>query len=157
MKPSEPPASPPGHSGTVSKWLVWSLGGLAGVVAAVVLVSLFMHGWAYEKKLAGDYVLLAVDVREQMNISRMLPSGDAVGVVGATVFAVGWNEDFIIAQQHEPASGARTGPRVTNFYLLRVADGEVWGPLTAAQFSAERARHAVPSDLDFTLVFQDPE
>lgn len=125
------------------------------MAVAGVLVSGAMHGWEYKKTLAGDYVLLAVDVREQMNISRMLPSGDAVGVVGATVFAVGWSDEFIIAQRHAPSSGACGDSRLTGFYIVRVADGEVWGPLTPSQFSAERARLAVPSDLDFTLLFPD--
>jgi hypothetical protein len=130
-------------------------GGLAVVFATLFIGSAFMHGWEYKKKLVGDYALLAVDVREQMNISRMLPSGDAVSVIGATVFAVGWNDDFIIAQQHEPSQGTHTGTRVTNFYLLRISDGAVWGPLTAEAFHTERVQQGVSSDLDFTLVFQD--
>ncbi len=147
--------SPPKHSVSIGKWLVWLLGGLAGLLAVVVLASALMHGWEYKKELAGDYVLLAVDIREQMNVSRMLPSGDAVSIIGATVFAVGWNSDFIIAQQHEPTNGTHKGIRATNFYILRISDGEIWGPLTAEQFSTERTKQAVPSDLDFTLVFQD--
>ena len=157
MKPIEPPTSVPGYSVNIRRWLIWLLGCLAGLLTAIFLVSAFMHGWEYKKNLTGDYVLLAVDVREQMNISRLLPSGDAVGVVGATVFAVGWNSDFIIAQQHEPTTGTRKSPRVTNFYILRTSDGEVWGPLTAEQFSTEREKQAVPSDLGFTLVFHDLE
>lgn len=156
MKPIEPHRSPPGHALKLGCWPIWLFGGAVATLAVVLLaVSASMHGWEYKKKLVGDYALLAVDVREQMSISRMLPNGDAIGVIDETVFAVGWNNDFVIAQQHAPAVGTQTKSSATNFYILRVSDGEVWGPLTAAQFHAERAKQAVPHDLNFTLVFQD--
>jgi hypothetical protein len=155
MKPTESPTSASKHPTNTGRWLIRLFGGVAGLLATIFLVSALMHGWEYKKKLTGDYALLAVDVREQMNISKMLPGGDAVGVVRATVFAVGWNDDFIIAQQHPPNSDISNGPRVTNFYILRTSDEELWGPLTADQFRMERANQGVPSDLDFTLVFQD--
>ncbi|WP_225413583.1 DUF3997 domain-containing protein [Stigmatella hybrida] len=156
MKRLESPASTSG-SISIVKWLGGLLVGLGGLLVAILLVSSLVHGWEYKKELAGDYILLAVDVREQMNISRMLPGGNAVGVVGETVFAVGWNNDFIIAKQHQLGAGPRKGTHAANFYILRVSNGEVYGPLTAAQFSAERSAQAVPSGLDFTLVFEDLE
>lgn len=157
MKRNGPPPSAPEPSLPMGRGLVWLLGGAAGLLAAVLLVSALVHGWAYKKSLTGDYVLLAVDVREQMNVSKMLSGGDAVGVVPATVFAVGWNADFIIAQQHPLSADTSKGARVTHFYLLRTADGASWGPLTAEQFQEERANQGVPSNLSFTLVFQDLE
>lgn len=132
----------------------WRLAGatVALGVALVLARLLLSHGWEYEQKLAGDYLLLATDVREQMNVSQLLPNGDAVGVIPATVFAVGWNDEFIIARQRAPADG-RQGP--ASFYLLRVPDGALWGPLTAEQFAAERLQQQVPASLDFTLVLDD--
>ncbi len=147
--------SPASNRPTASRWLIGGIAGLVGVLALAVIASTLLHRWAYKKELVGGYALVAVDVREQMNISRLLPNGDAVGIVGATVFAVGWNEDFIIAQRHAPSEGSREGTPAPDFYLLRVSDGELWGPLTVEQFRAERTARAVPNGLDFTVVFQD--
>src|ERR1035441_2688868 len=57
-------------------------------------------GFAYEKRLSGKYGLVAADVLEQMVVAEMLPNGSAIGVIPATVFAGGWNEQFIIAKPH---------------------------------------------------------
>lgn len=150
MKSPEPPESISMSHPPVGRWWIWAAGGVLGLFALVLLVSQCGHSWEYDEKLSGGYVLRAVDVRAQMNISRLLPSGDAVGVISATVFAAGWNSDFIIARRRE--SGASQS---ANFYLLRVADGESWGPLTEAQFQAERERQGVPRELGFSRVFQD--
>jgi hypothetical protein len=156
MTPAEAPA-PSRHF--ISRQFVWLLAA-AAVVLAAVLVSTrsgLMNGWEYEKRLPGGYSLLAVDLREEMNISQRLPNGDAVGVISATVFAVGWNDEFIIAKQHARAFNGQHNERATNFYILRVSGGEVLGPLSAGQFAAERGKQALPSDLDFTLVLDDLE
>ena len=94
-------------------------------------------GFAYEKKLSGKYCLQATDTLEQMSISEMPSDGGNVytAVIPATVFAVGWDEHFIIAKQHP--LGDKTA---VNFYILRVADGLVSGPWAEPAFNAERKK-----------------
>ena len=110
-------------------------------------------GFAYEKRLSGKYGLVAADVLEQMVVAEMLPNGSAIGVIPATVFAVGWNEQFIIAKQHPSDSNHRVDKTVTQFYVLRISDGSLTGPLAEPAFSAERTKLGVPEGLSFTLVF----
>jgi len=105
-------------------------------------------GFAYEKKLSGKYCLIACDTLEQMHIATMPSDGgnSYPGVIPETVFAVGWDEHFIIAKQHPP--GDKTA---MSFYILRVSDGLVAGPWAEAGFIAERKKLGVPKDLAFTL------
>jgi hypothetical protein len=151
----EPRASTSRYPSPTSRRAIGILGGVVLLFAALILATNFMFGWAYMKRLSGDYALVAVDIHEQMNVSRLLPSGDAVGVIRATVFAVGWNHDFIIAQQHEPSYNGYLNSLVTNFYILRTANGELYGPLTLEEFNAERVNQGVPDGLTFTLFFRD--
>ncbi|MCX6927967.1 MAG: DUF3997 domain-containing protein [Verrucomicrobia bacterium] len=110
-------------------------------------------GFAYAKRLSGKYGLVAADVLEQMDISEMLPNGSAIGVIPATVYAVGWNEQFIIAKQNPAGPSHTVDKTATHFYILKVSDGSVTGPINESAFGAERTRLGVPEALTFTLVF----
>jgi hypothetical protein len=110
-------------------------------------------GFAYEKRLSGKYGLVAVDVLEQMDISEILPSGSANEVIPETVFAAGWDDHFIIAEQHPNDASHHLDKSVTKFYILTVADGALAGPLDESAFIRERTALGVPASLDFTLVF----
>jgi len=105
-------------------------------------------GFAYKERLSDKYGLVAVDILEQMSVCEMLPDGGGVGVINETVFAVGWDEHYIIAKQH-PAGDKS----ITYFYILRVSDGTLTGPLDETKFTAERERIGVPAGLSFTLIF----
>jgi hypothetical protein len=61
--------------------------------------------FVHEKHLIGNYYFIAVDTDKDMNLSYKLENGDYMGVAGSTVFAAGYNDDFIIVKQHPlPAS-----------------------------------------------------
>lgn len=115
---------------------------------SALLLSACGAGFVYEKRLSGKYGLIAVDVLEQMALCEMLPSGGGVGVINETVFAVGWDESHIIAKQH-PAGNKS----ITHFYILRVSDGTVTGPMDEKTFTKERDKAGVSADLSFTLPF----
>jgi hypothetical protein len=139
--------------------IVLALVGAAAIVCLMVFaVASGVHGWEYEKRLTGDYSIIAVNDRRDMNVSKMLPSGDAVGVIPKTVFAVGWNDDFIIAKRHAPPGhpSSLIG-HATLFHILRVSDGATWGPFSQEQFEAERVKLGLPQDLRFTVSFRDLE
>jgi hypothetical protein len=124
------------------------------------LASFALHGcggfgFAYQKPLSGKYALVATDVMEQMSVCEMLPKGDALGVIPKTVFAVGWDPSFIIAKQHPSDDANKIDKSVTRFYILKVSDGKLSGPLTEEQFKSERDTLHVSGDLDFSLVFKE--
>ena len=126
---------------------------IAALLPAIVLVGCW--GFVYENRLVGKYGLVAVDIDEEMSVVEMLPSGDAITLIGETVFAVGWNDEFIIAKQHPYDEENWLVQRdITNFFILSVLDGEVIGPLNESSFVSQRTQLGVPGSLEFTLIFR---
>ena len=122
---------------------------LASYSMAFILLAFILAcggiGFAYQKKLSGKYSLIACDTLEQMAISEGPSDGGYTWVIPATVFAAGWDEEFIIAKRHPP--GDMT---VTNFYILRVSDGKLSELIDEPAFDAEREKLEVPKALTFT-------
>ena len=115
-------------------------------------------GFAYEKNLSGKYCLVACDVLEQMSIDEIPSDGGNIynGVISATVFAVGWDEHFIIVKQHPRSDKHPAGDRaVTYFYILRVSDGKLSEQLDKRAFNVERDKLGVSKNLSFSLVFDE--
>ncbi|HYG01797.1 MAG TPA: DUF3997 domain-containing protein [Chryseosolibacter sp.] len=95
--------------------------------------------------IIGRYKVLWIDLQEQQFICEELEeySTSCLTLVPEYVFAVGHNDNFIIAKQH-PTSGFEDGFKVdtslTNYYIIDIkrkikTDGEkVIGPLTKEQF-----------------------
>jgi len=121
-------------------------------------------GFVHDEHLIGRYYLNAVDIPEQMSVSYALGNGNELGLIDETVFAVGWNDRYIVAKQH-PANDRR----VTNYYYLEMAldstllkpsndpnwqHKSVTGPLTEAVFLAKKAELRLP---DFTRVIRSLE
>jgi hypothetical protein len=118
-------------------------------IAVLSLVSAILSGcgFAHDERLTGDYRLIAVDSVEEMSVCRRLPDGNAIGRIGETVFAVGWNDQYIVAKQH-PAKNRN----VTNYYFLDISrdstyadpSQSVTGPLTEAVFNQRKAELKLP-------------
>jgi len=88
-------------------------------------------------------------------VKKMSKGG--IGVVGPTVFAAGWNTDFIMVMQH-PGDGIHPANKsITNYFILRLKDDKLFGPFGEADFTEQRKLLGVPSNLDFTLVYKDLE
>ena len=110
-----------------------------------------------EKKIVGKYYLVAVDVAEDMTICYKLENGDYLGVVEETIFAVGFNEKYIIAKQH-PGNNKS----VTNYFIIPVNQSKNFYPdtrmnkaLTLEQFNQGRQESGIPEDLTFTLEIEN--
>ena len=116
-----------------------------GLVAAAALLS--GCGFVHDEHLVGPYRLIAVDVYEQMNLSYSLDSGNAVGRIPETVFAVGWDDHYIVAKRHPHNDRA-----VTQFFYLDIARDNkyadprtsVVGPLTESDFRIKQAQLHLP-------------
>ena len=96
--------------------------------------------------------LIAIDVMEQMSVSKFRNGNGGVAVINQTGFAVGFNDEFLIAKQH-PNRG-KIDRSVTNFYILRVTDGELFGPYTESEYRKVRQWLRLPESLQFTRVFE---
>jgi hypothetical protein len=109
---------------------------------------------------SGDYELIAVDVKGQMDLSVDLGNGGAIGVVGPTVFSLGANDKYIVVKQHPAKDGFGAYDRsVTNYYVVTRLSGPPWergkgvrGPLTKEQFDKFSATIGLPV---FTKTFDD--
>lgn len=125
------------------------------IVTATLFACAFLTGCdlVHNERLTGDYHLTAVDVMEQMAVSRNLHDGLFVGRIDETVFSVGWNDHYIVAKQH-PGNDRS----VTHYYYLDISrdsphadpSESVTGPLTEAEFKKRQVELNLPA---FTRTF----
>jgi len=118
----------------------------------------------YHEKLVGDYYLDVHESRTDMTIVYVSEEGYRVGLMRPTVFAVGYNKQFIIIKQHPNHIRNGINRSITNYYIVpvenpvsRALDENVVGPLTKVEFEHARQEMAIPENLDFTIVFEDLE
>jgi hypothetical protein len=106
-------------------------------------------------RIDGPYELVAVDELTRMSLAYDIGDGASVDRVPATVFAAGANAKHVIAKRHPGGDRSQT----EWYILVRAQDSptadasaSVIGPLTEAQFAAERDRLGVTRSLKFTVV-----
>ncbi len=120
---------------------------------------------ALKEKIIDNYYLTATDVGEDCNLSYKEPDETIYGtVVGATVFAVGYNDSYMIVKQHPRSFPSPPDKGITNYYILPLKNGMDWrtkngliGPLTASEFKMKRKELDIPDNLTFTKVLKDLE
>jgi hypothetical protein len=118
-------------------------------------------GFVSNDKLIGNYGLVAVDVSEQSCLCYFEPAHKDLGcvpVVTQTVFSIGFNSKYIIAQQHP-----NNNRKIINYFIVPVNyTHKHWGdnygsigPLTIEQFNEKRKELNIPDSLKFTIVKDD--
>ena len=119
-------------------------GQAACVLSAVVLSGC---GFVHDETIVGPYRLVAIDVEEEMDVCYSIKDG-CIGRIPATVFATGFNHEYIVAARHPN----RDRSKVEYFYLIRSLDGElvdpsltVKGPFDAAGYQAEQIKLGLPA------------
>ena len=110
-------------------------------------------GRVYEEDLSNGYAVWAADVIEDAMIVHK-EKGDSYStrVVQPTVFAYGWNDDFIIAKRHPEKKDRKVDTSITYWYIVEVAPGDVHGPLSKDEFSKLRTKLKVPPELSFKTI-----
>lgn len=117
-----------------------------------------------ENKLIGNYYLTKLDYsNKELSLSYKLESsGDFIGVVNPTVFAVGYNNDFIIIKQHPSKFGEALDKSVVNYYIVplkvkihNAPDENKIGPLSQDEFLQKREELKIPEELSFTKIFKE--
>jgi hypothetical protein len=99
------------------------------------------------------YLLDMVDIPDDANVCYELDDGDCAERVPQTVFAVGYNKEFIVAARHphkfEDPELNRS--RTEYFYIIRSLDGplipperSVRGPFDLATFERHQQRLGLP-------------
>jgi hypothetical protein len=111
------------------------------------------------RHITGDYFLIAADVEEQLTLSCQLTSGSTYShIIESTVFAIGYDENYIIAKQHP-----KDLIDITNYFILPIKNVAVdtvekglIGPLTLQEFEQKRKELNL-EQLKFTIVYKDLE
>jgi hypothetical protein len=109
-------------------------------------------GFVHDEQLAGSYRLVAIDDDSSMIVCRRVSGASCVGdeLPGPTVFAAGANDKYITIARH-PLRDFHEDKAVTEYYyvvrppesaFLKATD--VVGPLTEAQFNADKDRLDLP-------------
>lgn len=115
------------------------------------------QGFVKDEKITGKYHLVAVDILADLTLCYKLEGGDYKGVLEETVFAVGFNDNYIIAKQHPSNNRA-----ITNYYIVPIyidnplfPEKGVVGPLTLEQFNEKRKELNIPDEVTFTKEIED--
>ena len=122
-------------------------------------------GFVYERHLTGNYYLIAVDTKEDMDVCYHQPDDDApyTGITGAGVYAVGYDDDFILVKAYRALwdsmgiSTQRYDRHTTEYYIIPVDNTqEAWeaqenkfGAFGQKDFEVKRKELGVPDDIIF--------
>lgn len=123
-------------------------------------------GFVYERHLTGNYYLIAVDTKEDMDVCyHQQKEDDApyIGITGASVYAVGYDDDFILVKAYRALrdsmgiSSPCYDKNTTEYYIIPVNnEQEAWeaqenkfGAFSKKAFEVKRKELGVSDDITF--------
>jgi hypothetical protein len=131
-------------------------------ILLIFLLCLFSSclGFDVKEKVIDNYYLIAVDAEEQMDLSYCDPADNngCIGIIEPTVFAVGYDMNYIIAKQHP-----LNKKDITNYFILPINNkNRKWGdnfgligPLTLNQFDKAKKDLNILDSIDFSILKKD--
>ncbi len=126
---------------------------LLSIVAVTIFVTGCPEGLNYEEDLCNEYAVWAVDAMKDAGVvHKDKRSSGAFVVVPRTVFAYGWNDDFILAKRHPEKKDRKVDTSVTYWYIIEVTSGDVHGPLNEDEFRKLRTKLKVPEEISFKTI-----
>ncbi len=118
---------------------------------------------AIDRRLIGNFYLIAPDVDEQLCLSECdSPCSGLYGtIIGNTVFAVGFNNQYIIAKQHPCTDEYKVNKNVVKYYIFHAYhkgsyESNLIGPLNLTEFEEKRKELNI-ENIDFTIVYKELE
>jgi Protein of unknown function (DUF3997) len=124
-----------------------------------LIISLYGCNGMKEELIFGKFYLIELDyIKEDRTLSYSL--GDSyIGVIDKTVFAVGYDENYIIAKQHP-----NNNKRITNYFIVdsKIKDKYwiekgVFGPFTLSEFKKKKRELNISVSVKFTKEYNDYE
>lgn len=112
-------------------------------VLAVLLLAALLCGCAglgdWAAPLVEDYAIWRLNGYQIVLVREDDQGTGGQIVIDTYLYRVTWNEDFICVQRTDPPEIGEELPIVpeVDYYILRVSDGEVFGPCTAAEYQAQ--------------------
>lgn len=111
-------------------------------------------GFAYQRHLTGNYYLIAVDTKDDMDVCYRPQKEDApyAGITGAGVYAAGYDDEFILVKAHRALKDStgislqRYDRNTTEYYIIPVnnaqeaweAQENIFGPFDKKGFETKR-------------------
>jgi len=130
------------------------------VICLIIGITLGCRSEVHYTNLNGGYYLSADDVLEDMSLGYQ-DGEDGVGVIDATVFAVGQDNNFIIVKQHPRNFPDLPDKDITCYFIIPLrskpaqsSDKNFYGPFNLDEFEAKKKELNV-KDIAFTFVFKD--
>ncbi len=115
----------------------------------------------FKQPIAKGYSLYAYACHEDMTIMYFDKYG-GFEIVGPTVFAMGYDKNFIIAKQHPAIYPEKENRSVTNYFIIPLNKPVGWtsqdvvmGPFNETQFMQMRTKLKIADTLDFSVIFHD--
>lgn len=122
-------------------------------------------GFVYKQHLTGNYYLIAVDTKDDMDVCYHRQTDDAlyIGITGASVYAVGYDDDFILVKAYRALRDSmgislqRYDKNTTEYYIIPVNNTqEAWeaqenkfGAFSKKNFEVKRKELGVSDDITF--------
>ena len=122
-------------------------------------------GFVYKQHLTGNYYLIAVDTKDDMDVCYHRQTDDAlyIGITGASVYAVGYDDDFILVKAYRAFKDSmgislpRYDKDTTEYYIIPVnntqkaweAQENKFGAFSKKDFEVKRKELGVPDDITF--------
>ena len=134
------------------------------IIAGLLLIAGCTLFWSIgqDETLDGPYRLSTIDVDEDMSICWSGPDGICIGdgLPGPTVFAAGYNKDYLVAAVHPTKFPGPMDRSITQYYYVTRSPDEaqklpysgIKGPFDQATYNREKARLHLP---EFTRVFEN--
>ncbi len=120
-------------------------------------------GFVYQRHLTGNYYLIAVDTKDDMDVCYHPQRDDApyTGITGAGVHAAGYDDDFILVKAYRALKDSTGMPsqrydRTTSeYYIIPVnntqeaweAQENIFGPFGKKDFEDKRKELGVSDDI----------
>lgn len=125
----------------------------------LILESCYFGSGLVEREITDDYFLFANNTLDEMSIWYNAEKYSNQLIVPETVFAVGVNEDFIIAKSHPKTTENGIDKNVTYYHIIEVnkKSTEQSPNLTLEQYERERKKLNIPNNLDFDIVYDELE
>ena len=122
-------------------------------------------GFVYKQHLTGNYYLIAVDTKDDMDVCYHRQTDDAlyIGITGASVYAVGYDDDFILVKAYRALRDSmdislqRYDKNTTEYYIIPVNNTqEAWEAqenkfraFSKKDFEVKRRKLGVSDDITF--------
>lgn len=116
------------------------------VLSIVILFLLGCGGFSQESKIVKDYALFSLESTTDTMLVRKKENENMEVIVKPFVFAIGWDNNFIIVKRNDIALKMKK----VEFYIINVNNDLIYGPYTSDEFNAERKVLGVSEKLDFT-------